>query len=579
MKTNSISIYSAALACALALVSCMKGGETPENPEAQGPAVSFNTAIDGGKTSTSLTRTTDGGDAWVAGDDVGVYMITAGGTIPESVIGPAANILYNVGGADPWPLSVETPAEAIQFPVAGSVDFVAYYPWSATGGGKVGADGKYTVTLTDQSNSAAIDVLRAKTASPILAASVAPVTLRFYHMLSKFTINIKAGANVDAEDVAAIAADGVVLSWIPVATTIDLDDASSAPGANGSITLVKAATATEDFDATFTAIIAPHAGRAGRQLAVRFGSQTLSWTIPMADAYTYGNNYSYSGTIDDRGLVVSESSIVPWTPTPKSEMTRDGQIDRITWDAATGRYALTTDPTDAGLFFKFGSVVGIYTANGAVQTLPPAAGTDTDTFDAGDIAWNPTDVTTWATVPVYGATDFALATNTVTPPLYHNIANVKAGKGDPCRLVGLDLAKIKATAAGDLANADIDNGTWRLPTNDENKLFSGYEATTPNTTANYYTTHDGSAIGSPAGVIGGMFPNTTTGSLATFLPFTGNRNMNAGTLNSQLTDGYYWTSIPGSTTDGGIIYFNANNVNPARDIQYSYGFSVRCVRQ
>jgi uncharacterized protein (TIGR02145 family) len=251
-------------------------------------------------------------------------------------------------------------------------------------------------------------------------------------------------------------------------------------------------------------------------------------------------------------------------------MTRDGQIDRITWDAATGRYALTTDPTDAGLYFKFGSVVGIYSANGALQTLP---GTNTDAFDTGDIAWNPTDAATWATVPVYGTTDFALATNTVTPPLYHNIANVKAGKGDPCRLVGLDLAKIKATAAGDLANADIDNGTWRLPTNDENKLFSGYESIT--TTEAHWTTHDGT----DGGVYGGMFPNTNTGSLATFLSAVGNRGSSAGSVENQNARGYYWSSMPAPSNGGYNMIFYSDYVNPVNSNVYAEGLSIRCVRQ
>ena len=48
--------------------------------------------------------------------------------------------------------------------------------------------------------------------------------------------------------------------------------------------------------------------------------------------------------------------------------------------------------------------------------------------------------------------------------MQHTLANVKSGKGDPCRLVGLDLAVIKRKAQeGTLSSSDIDNGLWKLP--------------------------------------------------------------------------------------------------------------------
>ncbi|MGL5981183.1 MAG: InlB B-repeat-containing protein, partial [Phocaeicola sp.] len=46
--------------------------------------------------------------------------------------------------------------------------------------------------------------------------------------------------------------------------------------------------------------------------------------------------------------------------------------------------------------------------------------------------------------------------------------NIKAGKGDPCRLVGFTVAQIKALTA---AGRPVDNYSWRLPTMEENKEF------------------------------------------------------------------------------------------------------------
>jgi hypothetical protein len=579
MKTaTTFALVSSAALCISALASCSK--ESGENLK-DGPAVSFTAAIDGAR---SATRTTNGGDNWIVGDGVGIYMLTApDGVIPTNVIGTASNVLYTVDNITSGKLLPGASATPIDYPASGNVEFIAYYPHDAAGTKMNTATGKYTVTLTDQTTPANIDVLRAKTLVPIDATTVAPVSLSFYHMLSKFTINIKAGTGVLPADVAAIAAGGVKLSWTPGSATIDLNDGSAVGGANADIVFLKEATAAAGYDATFTAIIAPHTGKAGRRLDVTIGARTVRWSVPQADAYTKGNNYLYSGTIDDTGLVIETTSIVPWIPvTQPDEMTKDGRNDRITWDAAAGQYTLTTDPADAGLFFKFGSVVGIYTAAGAVQTLPTSA--NGAAFDAAtDVAWDPTGTVAgtadagWATVPVYNGTDFDLSPNTITPSLYHNKENVKAGKGDPCRLVGLDLAKIKDTAVEELTDADIDNGVWRLPTPIENQSFSGYQ--TNISTTGHRTTHDGTAIGSATGVVGAMFPNATTGSLATFLPAVGGRHGSTGTLSGQGTDGAFWSSIPANAATGGSLYFGTNNVNPVSITDYSAGFTVRCVRQ
>lgn len=77
------------------------------------------------------------------------------------------------------------------------------------------------------------------------------------------------------------------------------------------------------------------------------------------------------------------------------------------------------------LQFKFGSVVG-FTA--------PGVG---DAWNAADAVFNPTGeiYTFYRDVPYYDGG--AQAPGYISSSEYHNGANVKAGKGDPCRLVGL----------------------------------------------------------------------------------------------------------------------------------------------
>jgi hypothetical protein len=286
-------------------------------------------------------------------------------------------------------------------------------------------------------------------------------------------------------------------------------------------------------------------------------ASTTSFTIPAATADRNLTVMLYAGEVAESSAGSVRQHAYDW-----GDLTATNR--RITWDGSG--YSLTADPTDAGLYFKFGSVVGLFSAHHANQTLP---GTGTDGFDSGDIAWNPTNASGWSTVPVYAAdTD----SNTITPESgYHTAANVKVGKGDPCRLVGLNLTKIMTTDAGSLTTADIDNGLWRLPTVAENQSFSGYSSTT-NTAAHWLTLIDHN-------VIGGMFSDSSSGSIGTFLPAAGHRLANSGAVNNQGSYGNYWASAPNISASGYMLSFNRNNVNPMSSNAYTFGFSIRCVRQ
>ncbi|MEG2495563.1 MAG: hypothetical protein RSB32_07685, partial [Mucinivorans sp.] len=94
--------------------------------------------------------------------------------------------------------------------------------------------------------------------------------------------------------------------------------------------------------------------------------------------------------------------------------------------------------------FKFGSILPLKNLDNGVAL--------DDTFDPTDVMWSP--------VPVGKYTGIQPETEEF---VVHNLDRIKAGKGDPCRLVGLDLAAVVA------GTAPIDNGQWRLPTEKELK--------------------------------------------------------------------------------------------------------------
>jgi hypothetical protein len=218
---------------------------------------------------------------------------------------------------------------------------------------------------------------------------------------------------------------------------------------------------------------------------------------------------------------------------------------RITWDASAGGghggYALTTDPTDAGLYFKFGSVAGIFSA------------ADGSMFGPSVVAWSPVSVTGW-----YGAGwgEVPYSENVDIDAAYHTAANVKAGKGDPCRLVGLDLNHIATTDASALTPARIDNGIWRLPTHEENEDFAA--------SPGEFKTLDG--------VYGIGFPGDDT-----FLPAAGFRGT-AGDVLGHGGAGSYWSSTAFDGYYGYRLYF-ITTVDLSSLDYYTGGNSVRCVRQ
>ena len=268
---------------------------------------------------------------------------------------------------------------------------------------------------------------------------------------------------------------------------------------------------------------------------------------------------------------------------------RGGSADRITWDDLNGKYAITRDPTDAGLYFKFGSVVGIYSDDGSILTLPGQ--TSPIGFYANDVAWHPFSVSIvgWSGVPAYAPGDYP---KKITPDDdYHTVANVMAGKGDPCRLVGLNLTVIRdKSIANTLTYADIDNGIWRLPTLQENIWFTD--------SAKYSSSFFWNSGSSPfgPGVAGGEFPQQgnalifSEGRKSRFLPAAGCREYNLGDaiVVSQGLIGYYWSNEPvddGLIIGGNLLTFNPFGIAPTPPFlppnseNPNWGFSVRCVRQ
>lgn len=316
---------------ALPVVVLLVGGCAKEEspaPDGTPLAVTFTAGIEQAATPATAaagvpqTRTTDGGDRWSPDDPVGIFMLTAGGSLTASTNVLADNVQYTVTDASTGSLSHSNGAP-ICYPQRGNVDFIAYYPYGtaspeATKAGMVNTtDYTYNISVTDQSDPAAIDVLYAEKTD--VAKSGTAVALSFAHAMSKVTLNVKAGEGIAQADVRNLVASAVVFGGMPVVASMDLQDGALTVDAasKSPFSPLKAATATPTFNATFTAILVPQpAGSTltGRTVVFTLpGIGGLTWDIPNSEPFEAGTHYTYPVEIRRTGVTVGKPTITDWT--------------------------------------------------------------------------------------------------------------------------------------------------------------------------------------------------------------------------------------------------------------------------
>jgi formylglycine-generating enzyme required for sulfatase activity len=279
----------------VAFTASTGGAETLENPE---------------------TRTSDGGRFWETGDEVGIFMYASGEALSDAAVSNgAANRKYLPQKATASAaLSPATADQAIYFPGEGTVDFVAYYPWKATGTGAGEINNYvYPVDLSNQSDPAALDLLYARKTD--MGGSITTVNLVFAHPLSKISLHVRKGADIGSVDFSAATA---TLEGMPATAGFNLaSGAIVSPGVAANFAAKKVET-TATFDAGFEALILPQSGVAGRKVTFAAGGNTYEWLIPATAVFAAGKNHIYTLTISAEGaeeegvLVASIGSLSPW---------------------------------------------------------------------------------------------------------------------------------------------------------------------------------------------------------------------------------------------------------------------------
>jgi hypothetical protein len=299
-------------------------------------------------------------------------------------------------------------------------------------------------------------------------------------------------------------------------------------------------------------------------------------------------------------VIMKETAWIESKVNATQDVADGGDADILYYDStdglSIGRWGDGEVTLNNMMFTQFGSVIGF---------------TNVGVWDNRySIEFNPTSTYSYAynSIPNYGTSPTAWAGTVAASPsvsssAYHNGTNVKAGRGDICKLVGLTDYEASQMSIEQLD--DYDSG-WRLATARENVSFVGgaldygtwqdwkagdswfsYSNATPDgTNVKWQYYYDSTGVrtttgGNSASPATGRFPvvsdNYDNGAFSKILPAAGKR-IDIGAEFDHGVGGLYWSSTALSSSDGYCLEFGNTGVNACGNVKYACGYAVRCVR-
>ena len=280
--------FSALALAALLMTACQNDEETMQTDSRVALQV----------TSGIQTRAYD--DQWEKGDEIGIFGNIQGTTPAEW----SGNVPYTTTNGDG---NFAPDAGPIYLPTDGtSVDFVAYYPYTASL-----TDGVYTVDVSSQSNQSAIDFMASGTQT---ADRINPeVVFNFEHKLSKIDITFKAGDGMAAADLAGMT---VQLTGQQPKATYDVTqpDGTVNVGTDNPVTLTLN-TAADGMSAEGIVLPSNNYDSMVLHLVLANNAGFFNWNLYESEAESFeaGKKYVYTITLNKTRLDVT-ASITDWTP-------------------------------------------------------------------------------------------------------------------------------------------------------------------------------------------------------------------------------------------------------------------------
>lgn len=281
--------FSAVALATLLLTACQNDEETMQT----------DTRVALQVTSGIQTRAFD--NQWEKNDAIGIFGFTQGDAPTQAY----SNVRYVTTGGN----GTFTPdGTTIYLPTDGSsLDFVAYYPYTAT----AMTDGVYTVNVTDQSDQSTIDLMAAGTQT--VDRTDPTVTFNFEHKLSKIVFNFTAGVGMDENELAGMTVQ--LTNQQPKATfDVTQPDGEVVVGTNTPATLTLN---TTDDGMSSEGIVLPSENFDGMtlHLALVDGGSFFNWDLnnSSANKFEAGKKYVYDITVNRTGLSVT-ATITDWAP-------------------------------------------------------------------------------------------------------------------------------------------------------------------------------------------------------------------------------------------------------------------------
>lgn len=290
MKISNL-LYVGALST-LALMSCKNNDDNSEWYGSEG--IVFTSAI----------QSRVSGNTWNANDEVGIYMMNSGSGI-EAATAQNKKYIAQTNGT-----LTAASGNGIYLPESGSVDFIAYYPYTTSVSGN-----KIAVNVSDQSNPAAIDLIYSNGTKGIEATSATTVSLAFTHQLTKMTLNVTKDATVET-----LSGLTVNMKGISTEGEFNLADGTLAATAGTNNKDVAMYMDVQGTTATATAIIIPTAS-ASEQTAINLtfnlSGQSFTYTIDDTSLFEEGTNVSFNANLSINNgkpvVTVGNATITAWT--------------------------------------------------------------------------------------------------------------------------------------------------------------------------------------------------------------------------------------------------------------------------
>lgn len=270
MKISNL-LYMGALST-LALMSCTNNDDNSEWYGSEG--IVFTTAI----------QSRVSGNTWNANDEVGIYMMNAGSGI-EAATAQNKKYIAQTNGT-----LTAAPGNGIYLPESGSVDFIAYYPYTTSVSGN-----KLAVNVSDQSNPAAIDLIYSNGTKGVAATTATTISLGFTHQLTKVTLNVTKDGTIET-----LNGLGVNIKGISTEGEFNLADGTLTATAGTNNKDVAMYIDAQGTTATATAIILPTAASTDQtslNLTFNLNGQSFTHTISDASIFEKGKNVSFNANL------------------------------------------------------------------------------------------------------------------------------------------------------------------------------------------------------------------------------------------------------------------------------------------